>query len=61
MSVTGVGPQGKSSGIREGDGLRAFQETHDLYSAFSRSTLPSKISLTAGPGRPGNICDLATQ
>ena len=59
--LEGIEPRGKLKGLREGDGLQAYQKIYKWYSAVTGVTLSAKMSLAMNPDKPKNIGDVASQ
>ena len=59
--LEGIEPRGKLKGLREGDGLQAYQKIYKWYSAVTGVTLSAKMSLAMNPDKPKKIADVASQ
>ena len=57
--LDGVETRGKLKGLREGDGLQAYQKVYKWYSAVTGVTLPAKMSLAVNPDKPKKISEVA--
>ena len=56
----GTDPRGKLKGLREGEGLTAYQKVYKWYSAVTGVTLSNKMNLAMSPEKPKNISDVST-
>ena len=59
--LEGIEPRGKLKGLREGDGLQAYQKIYKWYSAVTGVTLSAKMSLAMNPDKPKKVGDVASQ
>ena len=59
--LEGIEPRGKLKGLREGDGLQAYQNIYKWYSAVTGVTLSAKMSLAINPDKPKKGGDVASQ
>ena len=58
--LEGQEPRGKIKGLREGDGLTAYQKTYKWYSAVTGVTLSGKMNLAMKPEKPKKVTDVST-
>ena len=58
--LEGIEPRGKLKGLREGDGLQAYQKIYKWYSAVTRVTLSHKMSLAMNPERPRTVNEVSS-
>ena len=58
--LEGQEPRGKVKGLREGDGLTAYQKIYKWYSAVTGVTLSGKMNFAMNPEKPKKITDVAT-
>ena len=59
--LEGIEPRGKLKGLREGDGLQAYQRIYKWYSAVTGVTLSAKMSLAMNPDKPKKVAEVASQ
>jgi len=58
--LEGTEPRGKLKGLREGEGLTAYQKTYKWYSAVTGVTLSNKMNLAMNPEMPRKLNDVST-
>ena len=52
---------GKLKGLKEGQGLTAYQKVYKWYSAVTGVTLKAKTNLAMNPDKPKKVTDVSTQ
>ena len=58
--LEGVEPRGKLKGLREGEGLTAYQKTYAWYSAVTGVTIANKMNLAMNPQTPKKSAEVST-
>ena len=58
--LKGVESRCKLKGLREGEGLTAYQKIYKWYSAVTGVTLSGKVNLAMNPEKPKKITDVST-
>ena len=59
--LEGIDPRGKLKGLREGEGLAAYQKTYKWYSAVTGGALATQMTLAMRPEPPKKVTEVATQ
>ena len=59
--LDGIDPRGKLKGLKEGEGLTAYQKVYKWYSAVTGVTLKAKANLAMNPDKPKKVSDVSTQ
>ena len=59
--LEGQDPLGKLKGLKEGQGLTAYQKVYKWYFAVTGVTLKAKTNLAMNPDKPKKVTDVSTQ